>query len=101
MSTFVRDARAQGRFEIVVDDVIAGFAEYRMTDGRIVFTHTQIDDSHEGEGLGSTLVRSALDQTRAAGSEVAPLCPFVASYIERHPEYADLVDEGLTARLEG
>lgn len=81
------------RYEIRVDGVLAGFADYRLRPGgRIVITHTEIGEEFGGRGLGSTLVREALDSARAAGLTVTPLCPFVAEYIRRHPEYQDLVD---------
>jgi predicted GNAT family acetyltransferase len=56
-----------------------------------VFTHTQIDDAYEGHGIGSTLARGALDDVRRRGGSVVAQCPFIASYIDRHPEYADLL----------
>ncbi|MEU8265666.1 GNAT family N-acetyltransferase [Sphaerisporangium sp. NPDC049002] len=79
------------RFEITVDGRLGGFAEYHRLTGRLVFTHTEVDDAFEGQGLGSRLVRYALDSARAEGVSVVPRCPFVARYIERHPEYRDLV----------
>src|SRR4051812_26321894 len=88
----VRDNAELHRFEIVVGDVVAGFAEYHDHAGRRTFTHTVIDDAYEGQGLGSILVRSALDAARERGLEVIPVCPFVRSYIARHPDkYVDLV----------
>ena len=60
--------------------------------GAAVLVHTEIAPSVEGEGLGSTLVAGALDDIRARGLEVVPLCPFASAFIERHPEYADLVE---------
>jgi len=66
-----------------------------------VFTHTEIDPEFEGKGLGSQLARGALDAVRAEGSRVVPLCPFMAGYIERHPDYQALVDAELLARFEG
>ena len=95
----VRDNTEESRFEIRTGDELAGIAVYRITDDRIVFTHTEIEDEHEGEGLGSKLIKAALDDVRAAGHQVVPVCPFVASYIERHQEYAELVDDEMTARL--
>jgi uncharacterized protein len=89
----VRDAPDRSRFEITVDGELAGFAEYRSRPGRIVFTHTEVDDPYQGHGLAGKLVRAALDRARRLGLEVTPLCPYVADYIRRHPEYADLVDE--------
>jgi predicted GNAT family acetyltransferase len=53
--------------------------------------HTEIEPAFEGEGFGSALVSGALDDVRARGKRVRPLCPFVAAYVKRHPEYADLV----------
>lgn len=97
----VLDAPERSRFEIHLDGRLAGFAQYRMKDpGLIVFTHTEIDDAVEGRGLGSTLVRAALDAARARGLAVRPDCPFVRGYVARHPdEYRDLVPEELRPRL--
>ena len=87
----VRDAAAADRFEAVDEaGVVAGFAAYRRYPDRIVFTHTVVDDAFEGRGVGSTLVRGALDAARDEGLRVVPQCPFVRSFIQRHPEYADL-----------
>ncbi|WP_433498018.1 GNAT family N-acetyltransferase [Sphaerimonospora sp. CA-214678] len=81
------------RYEIRVDGVLAGFADYRTRPGaRMVFTHTEISEEFGGRGLGSRLIREALDSARAAGATVTPLCEFVAEYIRRHPEYQDLVE---------
>ena len=89
----VTDVPERHRFEIVVDGERAGLAGYRAAPGRITFTHTEIDDAFEGRGLGSTLVRAALDTARERGLAVRPECPFVRSYIARHPDYVDLVPE--------
>jgi uncharacterized protein len=98
----VLDVAESSRFEIHVDGRLAGLAQYRMKDpGLIVFTHTEIDDAYEGRGLGSTLVRAALDASRDRGLAVRPDCPFVRAYIARHPDaYLDLVPEELRARLD-
>ena len=97
----VLDVAESSRFEIHVDGRLAGFAEYRMKSPQlIVFTHTEIDDAFEGRGLGSTLVRAALDAARDRGLAVRPDCPFVRAYIARHPgEYLDLVPVDLRPRL--
>jgi predicted GNAT family acetyltransferase len=82
------------RYEAYVGDVLAGFSQYTLEDGNgtVVFTHTEVDPRFEGEGIGSTLVRDALDDIRRRGLAVVPQCPFVAAYIEKHPdEYGDLV----------
>lgn len=60
-------------------------------DGVVLMPHTVVDDAAEGRGVGSALARHALDAARDAGRRVRPTCPFVASWIERHPAYADLV----------
>ena len=81
---------AAGRFEAAVDGQLAQ-AQYRRVGERILFTHTEVPEQLEGRGIASKLAKTALDYSRAEGLTVVPLCPFIASYIERHPEYADLV----------
>jgi uncharacterized protein len=87
----VTDVSDRRRFEIAVDGVVLGFAEYRRRPGVIAFTHTEIDQAHKGEGLGRTLVKAALDTARAQGLAVLPYCPFIQGYIDRHREYLELV----------
>jgi predicted GNAT family acetyltransferase len=88
------------RYEITADGELAGFAEYRDVEGARVFTHTEVLDAFEGKGIGSALVRGALDDQRAAGNKIVPLCPFVDRYIRDHPDdYGDLVDAELTQEL--
>lgn len=87
------------RFEARDGRRLAGWAEYEETAELIVFTHTNVNPEWEGKGVGSTLVRSVLDFAREQGMKVLPLCPFVRTWIERHPDYADLVfhpDSGST-----
>ncbi|WP_343910082.1 GNAT family N-acetyltransferase [Nocardioides aquiterrae] len=80
------------RYEAHIDGELAGFAEYQLADRLIVFTHTEVDEKFEGRGVGSALARFALDDVRADGSrQVLPLCPFIKGWIDRHPEYQDLV----------
>lgn len=99
MATDVTDAPARRRYEVTVDGELAGFAEYRDLDGARVFTHTEVFDRFEGQGVGSALAAGALDDVRRSGRRLVALCPFVAAYIRRHGEYADLVDRALGARL--
>lgn len=88
----VRNNPEQNRYEIRLGDQLAGFAEYMLNDGLITFTHTEIDPSFEGKGLGSQLVRFALDDVRSTGErKVLPLCPFVKGWIAKHPDHADLL----------
>ena len=96
----VRDNPSELRFEIFDDGKLAGFAQYVRRPGRIFFVHTEIEPAFEGRGLGSQLAAGALTATRARVS-IVPLCPFFAKYIERHPEYTDLVDHELMTQLEG
>lgn len=95
----VRHDAERNRYEVLLDERFVGFAVYRRRDDRYVFTHTEISDDVEGMGLGSLLVRSALDDVRSSGSKVVPLCPFVAGWIDRHPEYSDLVDDDMLRML--
>ena len=88
----VRDHVEAQRFEAVDQDgTVAGFAAYRRSPERVVFTHTEVADAFEGRGVGSQLVRAALDSVRNEGLQVVAQCPFVESWIERHPEYVDLL----------
>ena len=79
--------------ELRLDDRVIGFASYRLRDGWVVLTHTEIDEECEGRGFGSRLAAGALEDIRRRGLEVAALCPFIARYIELHPELEELVAE--------
>jgi predicted GNAT family acetyltransferase len=87
----VKNNASRHRYEIRVGGRVVGFAAYRPREDAVVFTHTEIEDAYEGQGLGSALARAALDDVRASGGAVVPLCPFIKGYIDRHPEYGDLV----------
>lgn len=87
----VADNPREHRFEAFIGDELAGFATYRLEPDRIVFLHTEVDDAFEGHGVGSRLAAGALDEARSRHLMVVPRCEFIASYIERHPAYADLV----------
>lgn len=89
-TTQVTHNPSASRWEIRLDDELVGFAAYQRTPDEFVFTHTEIDDGHEGEGLGGTLVRAALDDVRSEGLKALPICPFVQAFINRHPDYQDL-----------
>ena len=79
------------RYELRLDGRLIGIAAYRRQDGRIAFTHTEVDESCSDRGYGSRLAAAALEDARRHGLEVVPLCPFIARYIEQHPEYRQLV----------
>ena len=87
----VVDAPERERYELIVDGDVAGFVTYHRGRDAITFLHTEIEDDYEGRGLGSTLAAGVLDDARAMGLRVKPVCPFLQSYIEEHPEYADLI----------
>jgi predicted GNAT family acetyltransferase len=87
----VTDNPAAARYELHVDDALAGFVNYRLTERAIALLHAEVNPELERRGLGSRLVAETLDDARARGLTVHPVCPFVVAFIERHPEYADLV----------
>ncbi|HEX5540089.1 MAG TPA: GNAT family N-acetyltransferase [Micromonospora sp.] len=91
MSVLVEDNPARRRFEILVDDRLAGFTAYEPQQDSIVFTHTEIDAGYRDAGVGSALARGALDQVRARGERVIARCPFISAFIDRHPEYTELL----------
>ncbi len=91
MDITVTDAPARHRYEAHAGGAAAGFVAYRREGDVITLVHTEVDDAYEGKGVGGALVRGALDDARSRGLTVVPVCPFVRSWLERHPDYADLV----------
>jgi uncharacterized protein len=81
------------RFTIGVEGRPVGFTEFADRDRQRVFIHTEVDDEFEGRGLATILVGEALDATRGAGLRVVAVCNVVAAYIDKHPEFIDVVDE--------
>ncbi len=79
------------RFEIHEGETPRGHIDYRTLGNRLDMHHTEVDPTQQGRGIGSKLVRGALDDVRARGLTVVPSCPFIADYIDRHPDYADLI----------
>lgn len=82
------------RYAIYLGETLAGFADYRPTargEGR-AFVHTEIDKAFGGRGLAGTLVTQALTDTRDAGLRIVPYCPFVVAWLQKHPEFEDVVD---------
>ena len=86
----VRDNKTKSRFELDVEGQTA-FANYRLSPAAVIITHTETPRSLRGRGIGSELVRGALEIIRADGQKVLGACGFVADYLDKHPEYADLV----------
>ncbi|MFE9914653.1 GNAT family N-acetyltransferase [Micromonospora sp. NPDC005553] len=89
----VTDAPEANRYEARVDGEsrVAGVAQYIRTAELVAFVHTEVSPEYEGKGVGSALARTALDEARAAHLRVLATCPFIAGWIDRHPEYQDLV----------
>lgn len=90
MTIDVRNNETLGRYELVVDDTIAGIADYHVVGDTMVFPHTEINPKLRGRGLGDQLVRGALDDVRRRKSKVRAQCWFVHEFIDNNPEYADL-----------
>lgn len=89
MPSNVRDNAQLNRFELDTDGHIA-FSNYKRGDGVLTILHTEVPKALEGRGIGSALIRGVLDAARAEGLKVKSVCPFAKSYVDRHPEYADL-----------
>ena len=91
MDTRFSDAPAESRYELRAGDELVGFIDYVLRGEVIRLVHTEVRPEFSGQGHAATLARSALDDARSRGLSVRPDCPYVASYIDKHPEYADLV----------
>jgi uncharacterized protein len=90
----VTDNEAESRFEIRVGGDLAGFVGYILDESLIDLVHTEVDQRFQGSGLAGQLVGASLDSARDRGLAVLPTCPFIRSWIRKHPEYKDLVPEG-------
>lgn len=86
-----------GRYVLEEDGHLAARTEYQDRQGRLFFAHTEVDPTYEGKGLAGELVERALDDVRRSGRRIVPLCSYVRGWIERHPDYDDLVDHELAA----
>lgn len=98
-SARVVDNPAESRYELWLGDDLVGRSEYRPAGASVIVSHTEVDEGHEGEGLGSLLVAATLDGIRESGRTVIPVCPFTVAYLERHPELAPVVDPSLRGRF--
>lgn len=81
---------AHHRYEIIIEGQ-RSMIQYQMRGDTIVFVHTEVPPALEGRGIAGRMARFALDDARARGLKVVPRCPYIASYIKKHPEYQDLV----------
>lgn len=91
MAIDVRDNPDANRYEVFLDDELAGYAAYRRSGDELTLIHTEVDPAFEGKGIGSGLARGVLDDARRSASVVLPRCEFMKGYIGRHDEYVDLV----------
>ncbi|RUL95158.1 N-acetyltransferase [Verrucosispora sp. FIM060022] len=93
MMVVVTDVPEAKRYEARLDgeSEVAGIAEYIRTAELVAFVHTEVSPKYEGRGVGAALARAALDEARAANLRVLATCPFIAGWIDRHPEYQDLL----------
>lgn len=87
MVDVVTNNEAESRYEIHVDGALAGFLEYRTVGEVLALVHTEVDEAYAGQGLGAQLAKFALDDAQARDVKISPICPFVAKYIDKHPEY--------------
>ncbi|MBW8795544.1 MAG: N-acetyltransferase [Streptomyces sp.] len=91
-TTVVQRVDAGRRYDILVDGGRAGLTAYRDLGAQRVFFHTEIDEAFAGQGLGAQLVQQALADVRASGMRIVPVCPYVAKFLKRHDEFADITD---------
>ena len=92
MASDVIDNRQERRFELPLDGDALATAHYRLEDDRVVLTHTEVPDAFAGQGVGSRLARDVFDSIRASGRKAVTECEFMSRFVERHPEYSDVVD---------
>lgn len=90
MDAQVRKDEDRSRYELVADGEVVGVADYHDRGDALVFSHTEIDLAHRGQGLGEVLVRAAMDDVRAQGRTVVPSCWFVREFLDANPDYAAL-----------
>lgn len=91
MDVQISKNEGRSRFDITLDGELVGFADYFDDDGVRQFPHTEVDPGHRGKGLAGKLVGYALTTTREEGLKADPICPYVATFIQRHPKYKDLL----------
>jgi predicted GNAT family acetyltransferase len=91
---------AKQRYEILVDGRRAGLTAYRDRGDQRVFYHTVVDDAFAGQGLASQLVQQALTDVRESGKRIVPVCPYVAKFLKKHDEFADITDPATPDVLE-
>jgi predicted GNAT family acetyltransferase len=101
LDVVVTDNAEAHQYEARVGAELAGIAQYRLREDRVVFVHTEVFPRWVGKGIASRLIGTALDDVVGRGLRITPLCPFVCGYLRRHPEYLPHVDEAHRHALEG
>ena len=89
------DKVALHQYEFRIGDLIPRIEYIKTKNGEIYLTHTEVPSALEGKGVGSSLVRLALEDIERQQLRLVPLCPFVAGYVQKHPEWKRLVMEGI------
>lgn len=89
----VQDVPERQRYEAVAGESLLGVVTYERQEGVIVLTHTRVAPVAKGRGIEAALARTVLDAIRAEGLRVLPQCHFMATWVERHPGYTDLLAE--------
>lgn len=87
----VRRVEELSRYELVLDGEVAGHADYLLQEGVVVLTHIETDPNRSGQGLASTLTAEVLTDLRTRGLQVVPQCSFAAGYIDKNPQWQDLL----------
>jgi uncharacterized protein len=87
----VHNNTGRHRYEATVGETLAGFVEYQLATDLVVLTHTEVDESFEGQGIGSRLARAALDDVRGRGIKALVICPFINGWVRHHREYVDVL----------
>jgi len=94
----VTDNTEAHRFEVNLEGDVA-FAEYSLVDHGMILPHTLVPEAFEGKGVASALAKTALGYARERGLKVIPTCPFMSGYIQKHPEWHDIVHDSFKAKL--
>ena len=89
--TEIRKNEERSRYELLVEGEVVGYLSYVAGEDAIDLPHTVVDPAHGGKGYAGELVRHGLDDIRGQGKKVIPTCSYVAGYIQKHPEYEDLL----------
>lgn len=91
MTVIVRENPREHRFERPIHDAAMAAAYYRLTEGRLVFIHTEVPSEFSGQGIATELARGTFDLLRESGRKATLVCPFMVHFYAAHPEYADVV----------